>query len=96
MKVILSHKGCIACLHERNSIAALIRTGNDKDSESMGDEVPVLKYVFMGHDKQNKFKIMIIYLLIIINICFVSSKEPPHRDVSFEYPKHVSVKIYEK
>ena len=40
-----------------------------------------------GLDKQ-KFlrKIMNIFLPIIFSICFGCSKEPSHRDSSFEYP----------
>ena len=32
---------------------------------------------------------MIIYLAISLNICFECSKEPSHRDGSFEYPQHM-------
>ena len=32
---------------------------------------------------------MIIYLLISLDICFGRSKEPSHRDGSFEYPQHM-------
>ena len=34
-------------------------------------------------------KIAFISLPINLNICFVCSKEPPHRDGSFEYPEHM-------
>ena len=34
-------------------------------------------------------KIVIIFLPINFNICFVCSKEPSHRDGSFEYPQHM-------
>ena len=34
-------------------------------------------------------KIVIIFLPINLNICFGCSKEPSHRDVSFEYPQHM-------
>ena len=32
-------------------------------------------------------KIAIIFLLISLNMCFGCSKEPSHRDGSFEYPQ---------
>ena len=34
-------------------------------------------------------KIVIIFLYISLNICFWCSKEPSHRDRSFEYPQHM-------
>ena len=34
-------------------------------------------------------KIVIIFLPIIFHICFGCSKEPSHRDGSFEYPQHM-------
>ena len=34
-------------------------------------------------------KIAIIFLFISLNMCFGSSKEPSHRDSSFEYPQHM-------
>ena len=34
-------------------------------------------------------KIVNIFLPIIISICFGCSKEPYHRDGSFEYPQHM-------
>ena len=34
-------------------------------------------------------KIAIIFLTISLNMCFGCSKEPPHRDGSFEYPQHM-------
>ena len=44
-----------------------------------------------GLDKQNKIqqKIVNIFLPIIFSICFGCSKEPPHREGSFEYPQHM-------
>ena len=33
-------------------------------------------------------KIVNIFLPIFFSICFGCSKEPSHRDVSFEYPQH--------
>ena len=32
---------------------------------------------------------MIIFIPITLNICFGCSKEPSHRDGSFEYPQHM-------
>ena len=32
---------------------------------------------------------MIIFLAISLNMCFGCSKEPSHRDGSFEYPQHM-------
>ena len=32
---------------------------------------------------------MIIFLSISLNMCFGCSKEPSHRDGSFEYPQHM-------
>ena len=41
-------------------------------------------------DKQNSFhKIVHIFLPISFNIRFWCSKEPSHRDCSFEYPQHM-------
>ena len=34
-------------------------------------------------------KIVNIFLLISFSICFGCSKEPSHRDGSFEYPQHM-------
>ena len=34
-------------------------------------------------------KILIIFLPIYLNMCFVCSKEPSHWDGSFEYPQHM-------
>ena len=34
-------------------------------------------------------KIVNFFLLISLNICFGCSKEPSHRDSSFEYPQHI-------
>ena len=34
-------------------------------------------------------KFVNIFLTISLNICFVCSKEPSHRDGSFEYPQHM-------
>ena len=34
-------------------------------------------------------KIAIIFLSISLNMCFGCSKEPSHRDGSFEYPQHM-------
>ena len=39
--------------------------------------------------KNNLRKIVIIFLSISLNICFRCSKEPSHRDGSFEYPQHM-------
>ena len=46
--------------------------------------------LFIGPVKQNNLlKIAIIFLFIIINICSGCSKEPSHRNGSFEYPQHM-------
>ena len=34
-------------------------------------------------------EIVNIFLPIIVSICFGCSKEPSHRDGSFEYPQHM-------
>ena len=39
--------------------------------------------------KNNLRKIAIIFLSISLNVCFGCSKEPSHRDGSFEYPQHM-------
>ena len=39
--------------------------------------------------KNNLRKIAIIFLPISLNMCFGCSKEPSHRDGSFEYPQHM-------
>ena len=38
---------------------------------------------------KNKCKIAIIFLSISLNMCFGCSKEPSHRDGSFEDPQHM-------
>ena len=44
----------------------------------------------MGLDKQNiQRKTVNIFLPIIFGISFGCSKEPSHRDCSFEYPQHM-------
>ena len=46
----------------------------------------------MPYDQRSKFfecKIAIISLPISLNMCFGCSKEPPHRDGSFEYSQHM-------
>ena len=44
-------------------------------------------YVHMTQNVERK--IMNIFLSISFDICFGCSKEPPHRDGSFEYPQHI-------
>ena len=39
--------------------------------------------------KKNQRNIAIIFLSISLNMCFGYSKEPSHRDGSFEYPQHM-------
>ena len=44
-------------------------------------------YNDIGPVKKKKLcKIVIIFLSVSLNICFGCSKEPSHRDGSFEYP----------
>ena len=44
----------------------------------------------IGPAKQNiSAKMAIIFLPASLNICFGCSKEPSHRDGSFEYPQHM-------
>ena len=44
----------------------------------------------MGQLSKNNFrKIVIIFLSISLNMGFGCSKEPSHRDGSFEYPQHM-------
>ena len=50
--------------------------------------------MFISLDKhifECKIEIVNIILPISFNICFGCSKEPSHRDGSFEYPQHVLV-----
>ena len=49
-----------------------------------------LSLFYIGLVKQ-KFqrKIVIIFLYISLNMCFGCSKEPSHRDGSYEYPKQM-------
>ena len=42
--------------------------------------------------KKKNPKITIIFLSIVLNMCFGCSKEPSHRDGSFEYPTHMSLR----
>ena len=39
--------------------------------------------------KNYAHKIAIIFLSISLNMCFGCSKEPSHRDSSFDYPQHM-------
>ena len=39
--------------------------------------------------KNNLRKIAVIFSSISLNMCFGCSKEPSHRDGSFEYPQHM-------
>ena len=49
-----------------------------------------IEWSFIGPVKQSfKPKIAIIFLPISLNISFGCSKEPSHRDGSFEYPQHM-------
>ena len=41
-------------------------------------------------------KIVIIFLPLNLNMCFGCSKEPSHRDGSFEYPQHMFWMINEE
>ena len=56
---------------------------------------PLYKNVFFQlvtgpvKQKKKKRKIAIIFLSISLNMCFGCSKEPSHRDGSFEYPQHM-------
>ena len=44
----------------------------------------------IGPVKQNNLRnIAIIFLSISLNMCFGCSKEPSHRDGSFEYAQHM-------
>ena len=50
----------------------------------------IITALTMGQLSQNNFrKIAIIFLPIILNMCYGCSKEPSHRDGSFEYPQHM-------
>ena len=42
-----------------------------------------------GHHKQFQRQIVKNFLSVSLNICFGCSKEPSHRDGSFEYPQHM-------
>ena len=52
-------------------------------------QVHIKEYI-IGLDKQ-KFQHTIVNMFLPINfeICFGCSKEPSHRDGSFEYPQHI-------
>ena len=47
--------------------------------------------IYIGLDEQIFFELEIvtIFLPISYNICFGCSKEPSHRDGSFDYPQHM-------
>ena len=47
------------------------------------------KIKFSLHTLNFQRKILNIFLPISFNICFGCSKEPSHRDGSFEYPQHM-------
>ena len=40
-------------------------------------------------EKETERYIVIIFLPIILNMCFGCSKEPSHPDGSFDYPQHM-------
>ena len=49
-----------------------------------------LLLLYIGPVKQTfSRKMAIIFFLISLNMCFGCSKEPSHRDGSFEYPQHM-------
>ena len=43
----------------------------------------------IGPDKHCECKIVNIFLSISLKICFGCSKEPSHRDGSFDHPQHI-------
>ena len=45
--------------------------------------------LYIGPISKKMRILVIIFLPISLNICFGCSKEPFHRDGSFEYPKHM-------
>ena len=45
--------------------------------------------LLLHRSKYFERKILIIFLLINLNMCFSFSKEPSNRDASFEYPQHM-------
>ena len=49
----------------------------------------ILETDVKGEFNSNLHKIAIIFLTIRLNMCFGCSKEPSHRDGSFEYPQHM-------
>ena len=46
-------------------------------------------FIYVQLSKTFEFKIVVIFLPINANICFWCSKEPSHRDGSFDYPQHM-------
>ena len=50
-----------------------------------GKDIALVQHQIIGPVKKNA----IIFLSINLNMCFVCSKEPSHRDGSFEYPQHM-------
>ena len=49
----------------------------------------MVEILFKGLDKLFERKSENTFLPITFNICLGSSKEPSHREGSFEYPKHM-------
>ena len=50
----------------------------------------LVQNITQGQLSKNKLrKIANIFLSISLNMCFECSKEPSHRDGSFEYPQHM-------
>ena len=73
-----------------SSLASLFVGHHDGNTE---DTFPYHRaHVIINQDldkEKNECKIVIIFLSISLSICFGSSKEPSHRDGSFEYPQNM-------
>ena len=68
----------------------IIENGRKRVEGYLNFPTYILTLISIGLDKQIfECKIVNFFLLISFNICCGCSKEPSHRDGSFEYPQHM-------
>ena len=53
------------------------------------EQMKIIKLNIGPAKQRYSAKVAIIFLSISLNLCFGCSKEPSHRDGSFEYPQHM-------
>ena len=61
----------------------------DDSEEESEEEGKIVIYLHRSRKGKKMGKIVIILVSINFSMCFGCSKEPSHRDDSFEYPQHM-------